>query len=238
MAIIYRTAGAWGAGKGGNLTAAEVDVNFHTLRTDVDALGDGPAPAEIDNITLVGTQLTITLTDARVFGPFAVPRTAFRWRGNWAASTAYAASDLVNVAGDGLYLVLHDHTSPAVFDAAHLTAGLAAYQLTFQEPRSAVVAVTGTTHTPSAVFAYHRCTNAAGCAVTIPLDATADYPVGSEFHFRQNGAAAVTIAGAVGVTINGPTGFDAETADVGAVVTVKKVAANEWDMFGLLAVTP
>lgn len=31
MTITYRTAGAWGAGKGSNLTAAEADQNFYGL---------------------------------------------------------------------------------------------------------------------------------------------------------------------------------------------------------------
>ena len=35
MTITYRTPGAWGPGKGANLTAAEVDGNFHGLSKDV-----------------------------------------------------------------------------------------------------------------------------------------------------------------------------------------------------------
>jgi hypothetical protein len=35
MAIIYRTSGSWGAGKGSNLTAAEVDGNFSDSDTRV-----------------------------------------------------------------------------------------------------------------------------------------------------------------------------------------------------------
>ena len=104
MAIVYRTAGAWGGGKGSNLTAAEVDSNFYDLHGRVDTLESGSmAPAEIDDITVLGREITITLTDARSFGPFDLPRTYFSWRGEWAPTTNYYSNDVVSVAGDGIY---------------------------------------------------------------------------------------------------------------------------------------
>jgi len=300
MPVIYRTtdAGAWGTGKGGNLTPAEVDGNFYTLEQALAALALGPAPAEISTITVVGNQMTIILDDAREFGPYTLPTAALRWRGDWVAATAYQANDLVTVAGQGvfmvltahtsdatfdpdyivgsdsayqlvlqevryafdfrgdwtqstayavndvvsvpaqgIYLVLQDHTSATTFDPARQIGAADVYQLLYAEPRSAVVAVTGTTFTPVTIWAYHRCSNAAGCAVTLPTNAAAPFPIGSEFHFRQGGAAAVSIAGDTGVTVNLPAGANAETAALGAVLTAKKVATDEWDIFGLLAET-
>jgi hypothetical protein len=103
---------------------------------------------------------------------------------------------------------------------------------------SPVETVTGTTFTPATANAnrYMRCTNPAGCVVTIPANAAVSYPTGTELHFRQVGAEGLIFTGAVGVTVNTPDGFDNATAAVGSTVTIKKVAANEWDLFGLLAV--
>lgn len=236
MTIVYRTDGAWGTGKGGNLTPAEVDTNFHTHALAIAALGDGPTPAEIADITLTGTQLTITLDDARVFGPYTIPRAAFRFRDDWVAATAYAGNDVVTVPGDGLYLVRIAHTSDASFDPARLISSVPVYQLMYREPRAAVVAVPGATFTPTALqaFAYFRC--AAACVVTIPANASAAFPIGTELHFRQ-GDGAVTFGPDTGVTLNIPTGLDAEIDRIGGVVTCKKVATDEWDVFGLLKAT-
>lgn len=236
MTMTYRTAGAWGAGKGGDLTPAEVDVNFHSLVLALAALeADIPAPAEIEDITLAGTVMTITLSDATSYA-VTVPRAAFTWRGAWAGSTAYLGNDVVQVPGYGIYLVRATHTSPATWDEGHLVGGQPAYLLMFSDPRAVVATASGATLTPalSQAFAYIRCTAAGGCAVTLPSLASVPFPVGTELHFAQRGAAAVTIAGAAGVTVNVPDGLLAETNGPGSVVTAKKVASDEWDLFGAL----
>lgn len=233
--MIYRTDGAWGTGKGGNLTPAEVDGNFYELDQRVESLEENPpAPAEIDTIALVGTQLTITLTDARVFGPFTLPRATFRYRGDFVGLTAYFANDFISVPGDGIYMVLVNHTSEASFDADREISSEAVYLLLYQEPRSQVVAVAGATFDPdlSHVWAYCRC--AGTCEVFIPTNADMAFPVGTEIHFRQL-VGAVSFTPEVGVTLNVPDGFLGETAQAGAVATIKKVATNEWDVFGWLA---
>lgn len=73
MAIVLRSV------KGSNLTADEVDGNFTDLDDRVSEIEDNPPePVNISNITLVGTQLTIYLEDATVYGPFTVPQASFR----------------------------------------------------------------------------------------------------------------------------------------------------------------
>ncbi len=73
--ITYRTTGAWGSGKGSNLTAAEVDGNFHDLASRLEDLeGDPPAPNQIANITQSGNTITIHLEGGESFGPFTLPR--------------------------------------------------------------------------------------------------------------------------------------------------------------------
>ncbi|RWO90942.1 hypothetical protein [Mesorhizobium sp.] len=73
MTITYRSV------KGSNLTATEVDDNFHDLDDRMTELEDNPPePVNISNITVVGTQMTIYLEDATVFGPFTLPQANFR----------------------------------------------------------------------------------------------------------------------------------------------------------------
>ena len=75
MTITYRTAGDWGAGKGANLTPAEVDESFYSVELRLEALENyPPSPVEITNITVSGSQLTFHLSDSTTYGPFTLPR--------------------------------------------------------------------------------------------------------------------------------------------------------------------
>lgn len=124
----------------------------------------------------------------------------------------------------------------------HLSNG-SSYNLSFETSSTVlaadVVTITGTVFTPAlaAAQAYHRCTNAAGCAVTIPPNSSVAFPVKTELHFRQADAGPVTIEAGSGVTLNGITGYDLTTAAEGGVVTAKKIATDEWDVFGNLLPT-
>lgn len=118
-AITFRTTdtGRWGAGKGSNLTAAEIDINLWNLAQAIVALQENPPTANnISAITVSGMYMTITLTDGSTIGPLALPVLQWRWRGEWVASTAYAALDGFIVTSQGLYTVNADHTSAATFD--------------------------------------------------------------------------------------------------------------------------
>ncbi|MBB2841261.1 UNVERIFIED_ORG: hypothetical protein GGE64_005043 [Rhizobium etli] len=77
--ITFRTAGAWGPGKGSNLTPAEVDENFWDLDGRVSEIEDNPpSPNQIADITQSGDQITIVMEDASTFGPFTLPRSLSR----------------------------------------------------------------------------------------------------------------------------------------------------------------
>lgn len=131
--LLYRTSGAWGAGKGSNLTAAEVDQNFYAVDQRLDYLETNPPQAVgISSISAIGRMMTVYLADGTSFGPFELPSAAFRYRGMWQASTAYLEFDTItNPAGTALYLVLEDHTSDTSFDEdSEITAG-PLYQLVF-----------------------------------------------------------------------------------------------------------
>ena len=234
MTLTFRTEGPWGPGKGGNLTPGEVDDNFWSLKTALDNIGDELVPAEIDNITLTGNELRIFLEDGREFGPFLIPRASFRWRETFEPGRQYFGNDVFEVPGQGIFLVLKNHTSESPFDPGRTIDSAAVYQRLFASQSVDVVAVAETTFTPQIgdESNYFRCTNEAGCAVTIPDSSEQAFAQGTELHFRQAGAASVLIEGDTGVTINGIDGFLNQTAGRGAVVTVKKVQADAWDVFG------
>lgn len=93
---------------------------------------------------------------------------------------------------------------------------------------------------------YLRCTHVSGCDVTIPTHSQVAFAIGTEIEFRQCALSAPVriIAGVVQdsdgfidelVTLNGIDGFDNETDTRGAVLCVKKVGTNSWDVYGLLS---
>jgi hypothetical protein len=93
-----------------------------------------------------------------------------------------------------------------------------------------------TTHTISDLDlgAVWNCTNAAGCTISIPADSSYDAPIDTEVSFRQGAVGILTFSAAGGVTFD--TGvFQAETTFQGAIVTIKKVAADSWWGWGYLA---
>ena len=235
MAITYRTTGAWGAGKGTNLTPAEVDANFHTLALDLAELETTLIPAEIDDVTLVGSQLTFILSDARTLGPVTLPTAMPKYAGEWAAATTYTTLDILDTL-EGPVLVLQSHTSDATFDLERQIGGEPVYQLLSRDQRSKVFNVSASTFAPSFehIWAYIRFSGE--CTVTLPTNANVPLPIGTEIHLRQAGIDAITINGQLGVTVIRPEGMLARTDRLGAVVTAKKVADNIWDLFGLLEI--
>lgn len=75
MTITYRTSGAWGAGKGGPLTSAEIDGNFYDLAQQIAAVvADVPSPVEITGFSVAGTQFTVQMSDGTELGPYTLPK--------------------------------------------------------------------------------------------------------------------------------------------------------------------
>jgi hypothetical protein len=66
--------------------------------------------------------------------------------------------------------------------------------------------------------------------LTIPTDATINYPVGTTLDIIQTGSGQVTIAGAIGVTVNATPGLKLRTQWSSA--TLLKRASNTWLVFG------
>lgn len=74
MTIVYRTSGAWGAGKGSDLTPVEADTDLWTLASAIAALeatiaDGGGAGIAYFSVGGGGTEFFVTLTDHTVLGP-------------------------------------------------------------------------------------------------------------------------------------------------------------------------
>ena len=74
--------------------------------------------------------------------------------------------------------------------------------------------------------------NAAAVTVTVPLNSSVAFPVGSQVDVIQLGAGAVTFTPAGGVTINSNGGLTIGAQYVG--VTLIQIAANSWILTGYL----
>ncbi len=272
MATVYRTTGGWGAGKGSNLTPAEVDENFFGHEGRINTIETSPPqPNDITNITTSGSQFTVHMGDGSTFGPFTLPTAVVRFRGEYAAGETYFELDLVSVASQGLFLVQSFHIAAATFDPLEEQSdGLLYFQvfgtsivgsldeildvefdsggltdgdvLTWRtdqwvsEPSSTPIVLSTSAASLTLLQAhanrYIRFTNNSAITVTVPADGVTDFTIGTEIHLRQSGGGAVTVSGAP--QINGVSGFDKITAGTGAVITLKKIAADDWDLFGFL----
>jgi hypothetical protein len=73
-------------------------------------------------------------------------------------------------------------------------------------------------------------TAATAVAVSIPLNSTTAFPLGSTINLTQYGAGQVTISGVSGVTVNSTPG--AKTRAQYSAVSVIKVDTDSWVLFG------
>lgn len=222
--------------KGSNLTPNEADGNFTYLDGRITTIEGLPLGVGIDHIEVIGNQMTITLTDSSIQGPFTIPTAELNFRGEWQASTAYTTNDIITYQ-NAVYQVLADHTSATDFDPGELAAtATPAYGLWITgDTSSSVQTQSGSTWTPTGadINTYNRFdTSTAGCTVTVPTNADVAFTIGTEIHGRQAGPGQVTIVGDTGVTVNAQYGSDNITAGEGASFTLKKVAADEWDVMG------
>jgi len=123
LSLLYRTAGAWGAGKGSNLTPAEVDQNFYDLEQAVETLAANPTlPAEIESAEVTdGDQLSFFLSNGDFTAPVTLPSGKPVWREDWLPETEYTTGDLFRaqdpVSGvTGLYYTNRSFESGLAFD--------------------------------------------------------------------------------------------------------------------------
>lgn len=246
--LVFRNTTVDFTGKPGNveLTSLEGDYNNFKLGTAIvdlqnlmDAVGAGIS--SIDQTS--ATQFTITLSDASVY-TLTMPTATVNGRGLWLPNVNYAVNDLLYY-GSAFYSVPFAHLSEATFDpgandgmgnnyydlAFDLSeAGAAVRQSTYKVEANATHALTFVD--PGAIW---DCTNVAGCVVTIVDDVTWNFPIDTEISFRQ-----ATVGGVVSFVTAGGATLDTGiflpvTTFHGAVVTIKKRAANDWFGWGYLS---
>ena len=130
MAIVYRTDGAWGTGKGSNLAPAEVDGNFYDIDQRVTYWEDNPPePIKPISITIAGYNFTMGFDDGTLLGPITMTMPVPEWRGDWTPNTIYKDMDFFTAPDGGFGAVMQGHTSAATFDWAALgTNGLPNYR--------------------------------------------------------------------------------------------------------------
>lgn len=117
----YRGNGAWGSGTGVPLTAVQFDGNTYEFDTRITELEENPpAAVSIDHFVVVGSLLTIILSDGSSHGPFVLPLAQWRWTGPWVTGVTYLAGDLTIVDG-AVYFVRVMHVAAAEFDAGLFT---------------------------------------------------------------------------------------------------------------------
>lgn len=93
---------------------------------------------------------------------------------------------------------------------------------------------TGTTYQLQLTDAvkYIRMNNASANTITLVLDALVAFEIGAQIDLFQAGVGATSVAGAVGVTINGVSAGSATLGGQFSGATLIKVDTNEWDLVG------
>jgi hypothetical protein len=231
MTITYRLT------KGSPLTFAEEDGNFSDLDGRVHSLETGAFANPIDAITVSGNQMTFHYTTSSGGGSDTVTIPTAQWngRGNWAPSTNYAVNDLV-LESSKLYLVKIAHASDASFDPGKQISGQNVYQFIFGPLGQTLTnTLTVSTYTLQGGddLKYFRCEGTSGLVVIIPTHASVSFLTDTEISFRQCGGH-LAFEATTGVLLNVPVGREASTNHVGAVVTLKNVGVDDWDLFGSL----
>jgi hypothetical protein len=101
---------------------------------------------------------------------------------------------------------------------------------------TAINTQSGTTYTLVRTDASHvvRCTSGSAVTLTVPLNATVAFPIGTSIEVRQAGAGQVTVSPTGGVTLNSESSMR-KTAAQHRSVSLVKVGTDTWDLDGSLA---
>lgn len=102
---------------------------------------------------------------------------------------------------------------------------------------SPIVTVTGTTYTLllSDSNKYLRTTNSSSVAITIPLNSSVEFPIGTSISIEQANSGVVTVSGDGGVTVNTPSAAGNKTNGQYTVVSIVKIDTNAWTLIGGVA---
>jgi hypothetical protein len=236
--ITYRTTGDWGPGTGYNLTAVEIDFNFYDLVLRLaDLIANPPTQSDgIDSVDVTATEvIEYRFTGLAVTYSFNVP--PLNWRGDWEPDEEYETNDVFYVDGDGLYVVLHDHTSETDPDPGSEEYVRRVYGELNGDISTRPIVLSDDISRPLTTDddgCYIRCLY--GADFELPTDVDAGWTQGSNFVIRQVGVDQVNVVPATGVAINVRGGTVARTNRTGSVIFLRRVGSNQWDCWGSLEV--
>lgn len=96
-----------------------------------------------------------------------------------------------------------------------------------------VKSVTASTYSPvlADIGALVQLSDATGVALSVPLNSSIAFPIGTEIQFAQVSAGKITVTGISGVTVLAA-GSKVKTAAQESVAFLKKVAVNTWRWYG------
>lgn len=99
---------------------------------------------------------------------------------------------------------------------------------------SPIVTVTGTTYTLllSDGSKYLRTTNSSSVTITIPLNSSVEFPIGTSISIEQADIGVVTVSGGGVVTVNVPSTAGDKTDGQYTVISIVKVDINTWTLIG------
>lgn len=146
---------------------------------------------------------------------------------NWNSSLYWRLYEIV--AGASTVTSYTDYRCPALYQGVEAA-------LT-DSPWPVVASDGGTSVTLALADAgtYKRMTASVAVTVTVPPQSSVAWAANTEIHIVQAGDGGVTIQPGSGVTLNYLSTVDPILAGKGGPVTLKRVAADEWDLFGALA---
>lgn len=116
--------------------------------------------------------------------------------------------------------------SGSTLTLAFPTTGIQAFRPIVTQADSATLALTDAN-------TFQLCTKGTAMTITVPTNATVAFTTGTEIDIYQQGAGQVTIAAAVGVTINSVFG-NLKIANQYSGASLKKTATNTWELVGNL----
>jgi hypothetical protein len=232
--------------KGSPITEAEYDGSLHNLddRVTVNEASTASIVVPVDFEINTAGHLDVIMSNSTVIDAGAIPVAesfAQSYKGAWAPLTHYFENDLFKApTSNWLGAVLIDHVSASSFDwGANDGMGHNFYAVAVPiSPAPTTVTLISPAHTLTLddINTYIRSTSvdtAGAVLITIPTDTAVPFPIDSEVNFCQRGDS-ITFTPAGGVTLNYPEDCNPITAIPGAVVTLRKVNTNEWDLFGRL----
>jgi len=146
-----------------------------------------------------------------------------------------AASDTFTIVRGRAGTTAVTHSSGATVKHVLTSSDLSAFEAGLNQtlPFNAQV---GTTYTPVLTDAGKvvTLTNGSAIAVTVPLNSSVAFPIGTQITFAQTGAGKVTFAGAVGVTVYSADSFLSLRTQYSSG-TLIKTATNTWLLIGDIA---